>query len=227
MRRRLRFAAVAAVALTAVAACFVPFGQLRADIAAFGLSWDSLSPAALFGSPMKRRALAFALAYELWEPDRQPQRGRLPESLDATDDGAPAGPHRFAEPAAEAPVDRLFYVFPADGSLYRNLPDGSLPVGTAVVKETWHGREAALYAGELDGSRPTVELNGTAYGAWKRSEVFVMYKLDPATPDTDGGWVYAVLTPDRAEVTAVGYIQSCVDCHALAPHDRLFGVRRR
>lgn len=52
-----------------------------------------------------------------------------------------------------------------------------------------------------------------------------MMKLDPATPNTDDGWVYATLTPDGKAVTASGRIASCTECHTKAPHERLFGMR--
>jgi hypothetical protein len=50
-----------------------------------------------------------------------------------------------------------------------------------------------------------------------------MFKLDAATPNSDGGWIYATITAD-GQLTAAGRIPSCIGCHVEAEHDRLFGV---
>jgi hypothetical protein len=51
-----------------------------------------------------------------------------------------------------------------------------------------------------------------------------MFRLDPSTPDTDAGWVYATVTPD-GQVTSAGRVASCMGCHETsATHERLFGV---
>jgi hypothetical protein len=50
-----------------------------------------------------------------------------------------------------------------------------------------------------------------------------MYRLPDTTPDTDEGWVYATITA-AGEVTAAGRVASCMGCHEVATHERLFGV---
>jgi hypothetical protein len=57
--------------------------------------------------------------------------------------------------------------------------------------------------------------------------LFIMAKLDPATPGTDAGWVYGTVTADGKTVTAAGRVESCLKCHQEAPHDRLFGLPGR
>jgi hypothetical protein len=51
-----------------------------------------------------------------------------------------------------------------------------------------------------------------------------MMKLDPATPNTDAGWVYGTVTPDGKTVTSSGKVETCLKCHVEAPGDRLFGI---
>ena len=43
---------------------------------------------------------------------------------------------------------------------------------------------------------------------------------------TDAGWIYGTLTPDGKTVTSAGRVQRCMDCHDVAPHDRLFGLQK-
>ena len=53
-----------------------------------------------------------------------------------------------------------------------------------------------------------------------------MFKLDPATPETDEGWVYATVSP-AGQVTSAGRVASCMGCHETsATHERLYGVPR-
>ena len=65
--------------------------------------------------------------------------------------------------------------------------------------------------------------DGTTYRAANPAGLYIMFKLDRATPDTDDGWVYATILPD-GRVTAAGLVGSCQRCHEDAAHDRLFGV---
>ena len=51
-----------------------------------------------------------------------------------------------------------------------------------------------------------------------------MAKLAPETPGTDEGWIYGTVAPDGT-VTSAGLVESCMECHDSAPHERLFGVR--
>ena len=65
--------------------------------------------------------------------------------------------------------------------------------------------------------------DGMLYRAAARAGLYIMFKLDAATPNSDGGWVYATITAD-GQLTAAGKVASCIGCHQEAEHDRLFGV---
>jgi len=105
--------------------------------------------------------------------------------------------------------------------------DGALnPVGQVV--EAWlpeeindEGQAADLKENEC------VRRDGHLYRAATKSGLFIMYKLDPKTPDTDEGWVYGTVSADGKTVTSAGRVQSCMNCHQDAPHDRLFGVAKK
>jgi len=56
--------------------------------------------------------------------------------------------------------------------------------------------------------------------------LFVMLKLEPGTPDTDNGWVYATIAPDLKTITSMGAIESCMNCHKQTDRDRLYGDKR-
>lgn len=64
---------------------------------------------------------------------------------------------------------------------------------------------------------------------WKAGEpygLFFMIKGDESDPATDGGWTYATTSMDGTKVTSFGRVASCMECHADAPHDRLFGLQK-
>jgi hypothetical protein len=54
--------------------------------------------------------------------------------------------------------------------------------------------------------------------------LFIMYKVDPATPNTDDGWVYGTIGADGKTVTSSGRVRQCMNCHQNAPDHRMFGV---
>ena len=64
------------------------------------------------------------------------------------------------------------------------------------------------------------------YKAAKQGDLFVMTKLDPKSPGTDEGWVYATLSPDGKKLTSAGMIESCMQCHRETKTDRLFGLSK-
>jgi hypothetical protein len=61
------------------------------------------------------------------------------------------------------------------------------------------------------------------YRAAKPAGLFIMTKLKPDAPGTDEGWVYGTVAPDGKTVTSAGRVESCMNCHRDAKHDRLFG----
>lgn len=119
-------------------------------------------------------------------------------------------------------------------------PDGRSPIGQAIVKESWRPVEVTeKEAFDADLARSTAfplpavavttspvvhGTDGKIYRKGEKRDLFIMYKLDPGTPGTDQGWVYGTVTPDGLTVTSAGRVASCMECHAKAPHDRLFGM---
>jgi hypothetical protein len=117
------------------------------------------------------------------------------------------------------------------------------PVGLVVVKEAWEPEEVADEGGSLksvvrcqkvkidgewqevvtDEYLPYARHDGHLYHAARKSALFIMYKMAPATPGTDQGWVYGTVTADGTRVLTAGHLENCIGCHRDAPHDRLFG----
>jgi hypothetical protein len=112
-------------------------------------------------------------------------------------------------------------------------------VGQVVVKESWvpeevtdptAPRDVVMDRKEKapnlkdDHFLPYATKDGKTCRASKPAGLYIMYKLDPTTPDTDEGWVYGTVTPDGKKVTAAGKLESCMKCHQEAPYDRLFGL---
>jgi hypothetical protein len=89
------------------------------------------------------------------------------------------------------------------------------------VKEAFIPREVPPGA-PLQWSRHAVD-HGREYEPGDSVDFFVMVKVDPRTAGTDAGWIYGVVDPNQHDVIEAGKIERCVACHALAPHDRLFG----
>lgn len=132
---------------------------------------------------------------------------------------------------------KLYHLFAKDEESYRGGADAHLgvqplaplspaPVGQVLVKEAWVP-ERVERVPEFDGRglpRELATLDGTLYRRGEPHGLFVMLKLDPATPGTDEGWIYATLSPDRTRITAAGRVESCMRCHVDAPHDRQFGM---
>jgi hypothetical protein len=104
------------------------------------------------------------------------------------------------------------------------------PVGQVIVKEAWQPLEVEGAAPRNDAGfglpADHATLDGKLYRRGEQSDLFVLLKLDPRTPDTDAGWVYATVRPDLSTVTAAGRIASCMGCHVKAEHDRQFGLPR-
>jgi hypothetical protein len=142
---------------------------------------------------------------------------------------------------------KLYSVFARQREPYANLGKAANPVGQVVVKESWVPEEVE---GEKEPFKPvvrTVRLDedekGTApvrevrdvflpyarkgdkvYRAASQADLFIMFKVEPATPGTDKGWVYGTVTADGKRVTSCGRVATCMQCHQDAPHDRLFGL---
>jgi hypothetical protein len=154
-------------------------------------------------------------------------------------------PSFSASPDAETHGQKLYSLFvkemPSETLTY-TVPGKPSPVGQAIVKESWVPEAVAEKEGDLKAVRRTIRVGkeqredvffpyarkgGRLYLASRKSALFVMLKLDPATPETDEGWVYGTVTADGTHVTASGRLESCMGCHRDAPHDRLFGPGER
>ncbi len=144
---------------------------------------------------------------------------------------------------------KLYLVFTKNGQeATAASPAGKHPVGQVVVKEAWVPEEVkddgqplqpiarkvkVRREGESNAAAEEMELpvlpyarsNGRLYHAAQQAGLFIMFKLDPATPGTDEGWVYGTVTADGKQVTSAGRVEACIRCHANAPHDRVFGPR--
>jgi hypothetical protein len=138
---------------------------------------------------------------------------------------------------------KLYFLFAKDADAYQRISragtldyrDDSVesPAGQALVKQSWRAIEIdpadVPRTGNASDFRAPVHPpdylidGGRAYRAGEPGELFVMLKLDPTTPNTDHGWVYATLTADGSRIIESGRIASCMRCHRDAPKDRLFG----
>ena len=129
---------------------------------------------------------------------------------------------------------KLYSVFVKNRDAY---PMGS-NVDQVVVKQSWTaelvpGPDAAYQPNSYrpDGSvgtdsdhfYPYAHADGGVYRAAAPAGLFIMFKVDPSTPETDEGWVYASVSA-AGKVTSAGRVASCMGCHEVAPYDRLFGV---
>jgi hypothetical protein len=144
---------------------------------------------------------------------------------------------------------KLYFLFAKNRTGYLAAGSKPSPLGQVIVKEAWKAEEVT---GEikttwrdiqkrsirpkkrsLGGSYyPFASKGGKHYRASARVGLYIMFKVDPKTPGTDGGWVYGTITTDGGvlddkqplKVTAVGKIESCMSCHRDAKTDRLFGL---
>lgn len=77
----------------------------------------------------------------------------------------------------------------------------------------------------------TRDASGRLYHTGDAAGLFIMAKVAEAEkagtekPGTDKGWIYATISADLKQVTAMGRIESCMECHVKAKHDRLFGPK--
>ncbi len=126
---------------------------------------------------------------------------------------------------------KLYSVFVKNHDAYPNGPH----TGQAVVKQSWtaelvSGSDAGFDPGSVrpqadaaDHFYPYAEKDGGVYRAGAPAGLFIMFKLDSTTPETDQGWVYATVST-VGQVTSAGRVASCMGCHENATHERLFGV---
>lgn len=126
---------------------------------------------------------------------------------------------------------KLYSVFAKNHDSYPGGPQ----TDQVVVKQSWIAERVTDYDG---GYPPDPQAyprdaadhfygyalgDGGLYRAADLAGLYIMFKLPETTPDTDEGWVYATITA-AGEVTAAGRVESCMACHEVATHERLFGV---
>jgi hypothetical protein len=126
---------------------------------------------------------------------------------------------------------KLYSVFAKMRDAY---PDGP-QLGQVVVKESWTAERVTDPAATYDPQAPRSYPDGgdhfypyarkgtETFRAGAPAGLYIMMRVDPATPSSDEGWVYATITA-AGEVTAAGRVASCMGCHVQADHERLFGV---
>ncbi len=130
----------------------------------------------------------------------------------------PEEPHhpRVSE-AADAPHgQKLYYLYASDRDAY--LANTPKDVGFTIVKESFQA-----IAADAD-ARDVVVVGDKRLTPGDPTGLFVMMKV-AESEDTDGGWIYGTLSPDH-QVTSAGRVASCIECHAAAPHERLFGLKK-
>ena len=128
---------------------------------------------------------------------------------------------------------KLYSVFAKNWANYPNGPQE----GQVVVKQSWKPEAVTTPDASYNPTMQPLPNDGGDHfypyakgpdgGLFRASEpagLYIMFRLDPSTPDTDAGWVYATVTPD-GQVTSAGRVASCMGCHETsATHERLFGV---
>jgi hypothetical protein len=143
-----------------------------------------------------------------------------------------ARPSMSNDPATHG--QKLYSLFAKNWANYPNGPHD----GQAVVKQSWTvevvtGPDASWnptgtsWGGGIDADHFYPYAKGPDGGLFHAGELaglYVMFKLDPSTPETDEGWVYATVSA-AGQVTSAGRVASCMACHeAEATHERLYGV---
>lgn len=141
---------------------------------------------------------------------------------------------------------KLYFLYAKHASSYRQIGDPffrspevaswveSTAVGQVIVKESFVPVKVAVNQkpsplhGDPKGLTYPAEYirnpDGTFYKTGEPAGLFIMFKLDPETPGTDEGWVYAATSPDGMLVLDAGRMESCMNCHKRAANDRLFGL---
>jgi hypothetical protein len=227
------------LAIALVAVVVVGCGQQE-------LTNSSLPPQSSDGLEFHERLLEIANSYENYRRISPDRMGIAPGNCRAI--SSPL--HQLAlsnSPDSSTHGRKLFAVLVsglpkgADSGTY--VTDGQPnPVGLVVVKESWEPEEVAdtpenqkpaqrrhkVKVGDewqevVDEYLPYARHDGHLSRAARKSALFIMYKMAPATPGTDQGWVYGTVTGDGTRVLTAGHLENCIGCHRDAPHDRLFG----
>jgi hypothetical protein len=123
---------------------------------------------------------------------------------------------------AETHGKKLYYLLAKDPESY--LEGKEQKPGQVIVKESWKAQLAKSVPGADVVRDPDDKKH---YERADRSDLYVMLKLDPKTPNTDEGWVYGTVTADGKRVTSAGRVESCMNCHqSKETTDRMFGLSK-
>jgi Cytochrome P460 len=129
---------------------------------------------------------------------------------------------RMSQAKAKTPHGKkLYHLYTSDPIAYESAANGesTAPIGLTLVKESHY----ANIATPSDNARSSIQGEPT-YIPGAISELFIMTKVGiNTTQNTDAGWIYSVANP-QGEIQTSGLIQSCIACHEVAPHNRLFGL---
>ena len=121
---------------------------------------------------------------------------------------------------------KLYFLYARDVAAYRSAAARNQPVDQGFVKKSFEPLkvDANDLQFKTDAYRGrAVSRAGQRWRIGSPQDLFVMYKLDPSTPNTDNGWVYGTITRS-GEVTSAGRVASCMECHLEAKNDRMFGA---
>lgn len=204
-------------------------------------SGESPSVAKAAAPAFEADLLRIAKEYRTWtrvsdQPARSPTDCRPPVATN--------GVLKSESEDASSHGRKLYFLFAKDPDTYRAagielVDEGARAalanrlVGQALVKESWH--QAVVRTAEApkldprnsDPHKASVEYADRgeyAYRTGEQADLFVMYKLAPATPGTDQGWVYGTVSPDGGRVTSSGRVASCMRCHDESTRDHLLMV---
>ena len=196
--------------------------------------------------PFEKELLKAAAEYKPWgrvddEVRWAPELCRIPN---------PGRPQFSASKDEETHGQKLYSLFAKNRNDYLGIAKSkTAAVGQIIVKQSWVPEEITdvkkqpakridpreiirtpnpeapdLPTLKGDHFYPYVWKGEKVFKASKQGDLFVMMKLDPKTPGTDEGWVYATLTPDGKKLTSAGLVESCMKCHQETKTDRLFGL---
>lgn len=141
----------------------------------------------------------------------------------------PAGIQASNAPESSPHGHKLYHLYARDGDDYLRLPfrnaGATSTIGQAIVKRTYTPVEITSAQARALNRADVAQRDGRFYRTGQPGDLFIMTKLDPDTPGTHDGWVYAITDNTGQNLIAAGRIASCMSCHERAPHDRLFGLK--
>jgi hypothetical protein len=198
-----------------------PGARGRGPSNACGASPGRLCPS----ETLEARVLSIARDYARWgKLDVMPRWAPMP----CAPPWRPSpGDMYMGEPTSEAAHGKkLYYLYASDPDDYtRYQPPKVVRPGQIIVKDAFLPVEVPGVPDREPLPAAHARSEGKVYRAGDPVGLFVMAKLDPGTEGTDEGWVYGVVAPGGAKVTA-GKLEACMGCHRNAPRDRLFGFHR-